>query len=298
MFLAGYFWRCASEPMLTSFQWHFAGRSNFRVSVLFGSGYAGLGPIETRAEPAKDTEVDSSLCNEGRALQLDLKKEELDLAIAKDKTLELDVVQETSETILANLLGFPAGDRVQPIREERLKVQIPESEEAALANAFESNKSLRILESKMQAKVKSYRAEWLPQFDLVTQYSLLAHYNFADSLRKSQPNNGELGVLLKLPLLFGPASKAYASRGEIEITKLMTQMQQTRTRIQTNIHQTYRELRRAESALDVSHKAVEWAQEQLRVLLERYEAGRIPPQRGRGGASARERQVVGIFCQQ
>ena len=216
---------------------------------------------------------------EGRALPLDQKKAELDLAVAKDKHLELEFAQEASEVALASLLGYPPGDRVLPVLEERPKLTLPESEDAALAGAYESSKSLKVLESKMQAKrleVKSYKAEWLPQFDLVAQYALLAHYNYADSFGRFQPNNGQLGVSFKLPLLVGPAAKAYASQGDIEIGKLRIQVQQTRTRIQANVHQSYRDLSRAESARDVSRKAVEWAQEQLRVLLERFEAGRVP----------------------
>ena len=215
----------------------------------------------------------------GRALPLDQKKAELDLAIARDRTMELQFAQEASELALANLLGYPPGDRVEPVREERSKFQLPESEDVALSKAYESSKSLKVLESKIQSKkweVKSHKAEWLPQFDLVAQYSLLAHYNYVDSFRRFQPNNGELGVSLKLPLLVGPASKAYASQAEIEIAKLRVQIEQARTRIQSGVHQAYRDLSRAESARDVSHKAVEWSQEQLRVLLERHEAGRVP----------------------
>ena len=198
---------------------------------------------------------------EGRALPLEQKKAELDLAVATDKHLELDFNQEASELALSNLLGFPPGDRVQPVSEERAQLTLPESEGVALSTAFQSSKTLQVLESKMQAKrleVKSYRAEWLPQFDLVAQYALLAHYNYADSFRRFQPNNGELGVSFKLPLIVGPASKAYATQGELDIAKIRTQVQQTRSKIQTTVHQAYRDLGRAESARDVSHKAVEW----------------------------------------
>ena len=158
------------------------------------------------------------------------------------------------EIAVANLLGYPPGDRVQPTKEDRPPVQLPETEDIALASAYESSKALKLLESKMQSKrleVKSYRSEWIPQFDLVAQYALLAHYNYADSFRRFQPNNGQLGVSFKLPLLVGPAGKAYASQGEIEIAKMRVQVSQSRTRIQTTLHQAYRDLDRAESAREV-----------------------------------------------
>jgi len=216
---------------------------------------------------------------EGRTLPLDQKKAELDLAVSKDKALELQIAKENSELLLASLLGYPPGDRVQTVKEDRPPMAMPETEEAALSAAYESSKQLKVLESKIQSKrleAKSYKAEWLPQFDLVAQYALLAHYNYEDSFRRFQPNNGQLGVSFKLPLLNGPAGRAYASQAELDVAKLGIQVRQTRSKIQTTVHQSYQDLRRAESARDVSRKAVEWAQEQLRVLLERFEAGRVP----------------------
>jgi outer membrane protein len=235
--------------------------------------------VKQAASLEKIVQTIQARLTEGRALPLDQKKAELDLAVAKDRTLDFQITQETTELSLASLLGYPAGDRVQPIVEEHGQLSLPETEDSALSNAYQSSKSLKILESKMQAKrleVKSFKAEWLPQVDLVAQYALLAHYNYADSFKSFQPNNGQLGASLKVPLLVGPAGKAYASQAEIDISKLRIQVQQARSKIQTTVHQAYQDLHRAESAREVSHKAVEWAQEQLRVLLERYEAGRAP----------------------
>ena len=50
------------------------------------------------------------------------------------------------------MLGDTPGDRVQPVSEDRTKLAMPETEEAALANAYQMSKNLRVLESKMQAK--------------------------------------------------------------------------------------------------------------------------------------------------
>ena len=220
-----------------------------------------------------------SRVTEGRSLPLDQKKAELDLAIAKDKTLELQISTDNAELQLATLVGLPPGDRIETVREEQRPMKTPGTEDETLAAAYESSKTLKVLESKMQSKhleARSYKAEWLPQFDLVAQYALLAHYNYADSFRRFQPNNGQLGLSFKLPLLVGPAGRAYASQAELDVAKLRIQVLQTRSKIQKTVHQSYQDLSRAESARDVSKKAVEWAQEQLRVLLERYEAGRTP----------------------
>ena len=66
--------------------------------------------------------------DEGRSLPLDQKKAELNLAVANDKSLELQMAQEASEIAVANLLGYPPGDRVQPTKEDRPPVQLPETE--------------------------------------------------------------------------------------------------------------------------------------------------------------------------
>jgi len=43
VFLARYFWGCASRSISMGLWKHFEKCSNFRIWTLFGSGYAGLG---------------------------------------------------------------------------------------------------------------------------------------------------------------------------------------------------------------------------------------------------------------
>ena len=83
------------------------------------------------------------------------------------------------------VLGYPAADRVQPMREERAAFEIPASEQAATELALQNSKDIRKLESQLQAKgfeVKEAEATRLPVVDLVAQYALFAKTDYRELL--------------------------------------------------------------------------------------------------------------------
>jgi outer membrane protein len=189
--------------------------------------------------------------DEGRALPIENKRLAVDLARARQRYEAATDDLEYARASLAVVLGYPAGDRVQPVDEERAPPEIPATEQAALQQAFENSKELRRLESQLQAKgfeVREYKSAPLPIIDVVAQYALFAKSNYQDFFTHFQRNNGELGVAITIPLLTGTAPKALASQAQLDILHLRTQMNQTRNQIELDTQKSYQDLQKAEAA--------------------------------------------------
>lgn len=215
---------------------------------------------------------------EGRALPLAEKTALYNLAHARQIADGLDDDRATAETALALGLGFPAEDRVRPVEEQRTAPALPQSEEQAIQSALESNKDLRRLESQIVAKQlerRGERAARLPRVDLVAQYGLFAKFNnYEDYFRKFQRNNGQIGVSFQLPLLAGPGVGAEAAQTQTEISHLKIELSNTRNRLSSDLQQSFREVKKAETASEVSRLDLEVAREQLSVTLAQMQEGR------------------------
>jgi outer membrane protein len=183
--------------------------------------------------------------SEGRELEIQSRRAELDLAKARQRIEVLESDQEVAERTLAVVLGYGADDRVRARSEDRLPLSdLPESAEGAAEQAMANSKELRLLESRMQAKsleIRGYRAARLPQIGLVAQYNLLARQNFQDffPIENFRRNNTQLGMFFVLPILLGPGPKAQASQGEAELTKLQAEANQVRGRIGLDTRRSY-----------------------------------------------------------
>jgi outer membrane protein len=218
---------------------------------------------------------------EGRALPLESNRIAVDLARAKQRLEALTGDIEYAEATLAVVLGYPAGDRVQPAEEDRPALEIPESEQAARALALENSKEIRRLESQLQAKgfeLNEYQSSPRPIIDVVAQYSLFEKGNYQAFFAHVQRNNGELGVSIQIPILVGSAVKGLAGQAQADIMQLRTQMNQTRNRIELDTQKSYLELRKADSARDVAKLDLDYAREQVSLLLAQLGEGRTTGQ--------------------
>lgn len=215
---------------------------------------------------------------EGRELPLEARKAELNLARTRQRIEALEGDQEIAERSLAMVLGMSAEDRVRATGEPHRFPAPPESEDDAVEAALRSSKEMRRLESAMQAKgleVRAHRAERLPRLDLVAQYGLFARFNnYEDFFRKFQRNNGQLGVSIQVPLLPGPGVGARVAQSEIDLTRLRTELQSTRNRIELDTRRSLKAVRQAQTARQVAKLDLDVAREQLSVLLARMEEGR------------------------
>lgn len=218
---------------------------------------------------------------EGRELPIENKRVAVDLGRANQRLLSLSDDLDYAEASLAVVLGYPAADRIQPVEEERPALEVPASEQAATELALQNSKDIRKIESQLQAKgfeVKEAQAVRLPVIDLVAQYELLAKTNYQNFFTRFQRNNGELGVSIQVPLLIGSASKGMAAQSQTDILELRTQMNQLRNRIQLDTEKSYNELQKAMSTQEVARLDLDYAREQVSVLLAQLGEGRATQQ--------------------
>ncbi|HEV2472842.1 MAG TPA: TolC family protein [Chthonomonadales bacterium] len=219
---------------------------------------------------------------EGREIPLESKRLAVDLARARQRSEAVEEDLDYSRAALAVVLGYPAGDRVQTADQEQPALQVPESEAVARQLALENNRDLRKLESQLQAKgleVKEYGAGRLPTVDLVAQYALFATSQYQAFFNRVQRNNTELGAAITIPIVTGTAGKALRAQAMTDVEELRTQMNQTRNRIQLETQRSYQEMQKAARAREVARLDLDYAREQVSVLLAQLEEGRTTQQK-------------------
>ncbi len=200
---------------------------------------------------------------------------------AKHRVTVLDGQLSKAERSLAAVLGMNPGDRVHAADDEVPSLQVPVSEEQAIANALSNSPELRKLSSDLAAKaleLKSYKAYRLPKVDLVAQYSLLSKFdNYTEYFQRFQYNNAELGASFSIPLLSGHSAKAYIASSEIDADKIRAQVAQTRTRIQNDIEDAFADFRVADEGRQVALEYLNVTRDSTTQDLARLREGQVLP---------------------
>lgn len=215
---------------------------------------------------------------EGYELPIEIRRAELDIARARQRVELCDSDLLYAESSLATVLGFGPGDRVRAMAEERLRVELPDSEEAAVEIALDDSTEIRRLESSLLAngfRVKAEKAARLPRLSLVAQYGLFARFNnYEDFFRRFQRHNGQIGISFEVPLYAGPAASAKAAQATADARRLRVELDSARSQVALDVRKGYREVKQAETAGEVTRLDLELARENLGVLLARMEEGR------------------------
>jgi len=240
-----------------------------------------LGALARKAVESRQTVLDTvhAQVAEGRALPLAEKQAALAVARAAQTADDLDDEQAAAEISLAMALGFPAQDRVHPDQEDRALPSLPPSTELAIQTALDSNTALRQLQSQLVSKElerRSEKAARLPRVDLVAQYGMLARFNnYAQFFQKFQRNNGQIGVSFQLPV-FSAGVDAQVSQTDADLNHLRIEMSSARNRITADILQSFRDVKKAETAANVARLDLEVARAELDVTLAQMQEGRVP----------------------
>ena len=230
----------------------------------------------------KVSEAMSAAVNEGSELPLELKRAKVNLAVSQERLSSSQLDLDYYEMMLAVALGFPATDRVKTVDSDLSATPTPPTEEDAADMALRNNRQLRQMRSQVLAKqlqVRSFRAAFLPQVNLVAQYSLFAKYNYSDYFQHFQRNNYQVGASITIPVLVGSASKGLAEQNNTDLQKIRIQMDQTRNRIISDTRRSYEQWKKAENIRDLSRLQLDLAREELTVLLAKQGEGQVPMSR-------------------
>jgi outer membrane protein TolC len=230
----------------------------------------------------KVSEAMSAAVNEGSELPLELKRAKVNLAVSQERFSSSQLDLDYYEMMLAVALGFPATDRVKTVDSDLSATPTPPTEEDAADMALRNNRQLRQMRSQVLAKqlqVRSFRAAFLPQVNLVAQYSLFAKYNYSDYFQHFQRNNYQVGASITIPVLVGSASRGLAEQNNTDLQKIRIQMDQTRNRIISDTRRSYEQWKKAENIRDLSRLQLDLAREELTVLLAKQGEGQVPMSR-------------------
>lgn len=227
----------------------------------------------------KVIESTTAAVNEGSELPVELKRAQVNLAVSQQRLGSDSLDKDYYETMLAVVLGYPASDRVKPVTSSTFAADVPASEQEAADMAIRNNHELRQMQSNVLAKeldLRSYKAQHLPQVDLVAQYALFARYNYINYFQKFQRNNFQLGASVTIPILIGSQFKGLAQQAQTDLLKLRIQMDQVRNRILTDTRRSYQQWRKAESIRNLARMQLDLSREDLTVLLAKNSEGRVP----------------------
>jgi len=216
---------------------------------------------------------------EGKELPIENSRANVNILKAKQRLASLLDDLDMAQRQLAVALGRSPEDRVRAADTDRTAPVTPVSEASALETALSSNKDIRKLESAMLAKgleLKADHAARYPRVDLIAQYALFASYNhYEQYFRQFQPNNGEIGVSIQLPILPGPGVNAQAAIAEEDIAHLRIEKNQLQSRIALDIHRAYLDVEKAKTARELAQAELQLARDQLSIVLAQAGEGRV-----------------------
>lgn len=229
-----------------------------------------------RASAARILDVVRARAGEGLELPVEVTRAELLVARIEQRLLGLESREEQLESRLRNLMGLPAGERIEVAR-EALPVGAARPVGELVTLALAASPELRQAEHERRAREHKLRGErggrW-PSLDMVGQYAVLTRFNNYDEFfNRFERHNVTVGVRIRIPI-FSAQTRAAVRLAESELAagELETRLQ--REQIELEVRRLARRVRELDAAQTVARLELRLAQENLRVLQAQYDEGR------------------------
>lgn len=221
----------------------------------------------------------AALVDEGRRIPLELRQTQLETARIEHELNTQRAQTEVLEATLRYQLALGADRRLAPKPTERANaLALPADLDSARERARQNNPEAKRLAAALRSKGFEIQAEngaRYPRIDLVAQYSLLGRFNnFEDFFNKFQRHNGQIGLSMQIPVFTGKMVSSRVGKAEVEARQLRVREAATRSAAELEAGRLFSEVKQAESALKLGRAELDYARENLSVVLARQDEGR------------------------
>ncbi len=226
------------------------------------------------------TKVVQARTEEGREIPLAVTRTRLDSARARGRLQSWQTEYSLLEAELRTSLSLGIDQHLQPhLSDSTGSREVPLAKNEVRTRAGEDHPELAAISARIDAQryqVKAALAGRLPKLDLVGQYALLARFNNYDAYFQSfQHHNWQAGIALQIPLFTGRGVAERVARARLEERKLELQQQSKRSDLELAGFRAYQALQEVNRGSDLSKLELEYARQNLDVILVQFEEGRI-----------------------
>ena len=218
----------------------------------------------------------------GVDIPAELTKAKLSTARNRQRVVALEGQAIVLQSTLKALLSLPEDRQIQTVADSfpaTEETTDSAAEQRAIARALENSPELKRLNEELaakEAKAKSARAEKYPQADLVAQYALVGKFNnYEDFYRRFERHNMQLGLAVKIPIFDRARIGALVGQADSEVLEARNNLDAARRNLTVEIRRLFQGTRNAEAAREVGRLELELARENTRVLLAKFEEGRV-----------------------
>ena len=234
--------------------------------------------VQHRARDAarRIQEINSNRVSEGRELPIELVRAELSVARANQGIIQLEGREDPLAAELCSLIGRRS-DQPLELLPEALAPQ-PEQPTAdlvalALANSVELHQVDRERRARIE-RLEGARGGYWPSLDVISEYSILSRVNNYDEFfRKFQRHNVIAGVQARWSIFNAETSSAVSvAQNELRVEEI--ELTRKREEIEQTVRREAQRARELRATREVAGLELKLAQENLRILQERYQADR------------------------
>lgn len=225
-------------------------------------------------------ELTSARVEEGIEVPLALSRARLDTARARERLASSESQSALLEADLKSKLGFTQEVRVRPEPGgDDPSVSLADIATRAVSRPLDEHPEIAALGARIrsaQHRAAAARSERLPRLDVVGQYSMLARFNnYEDYFRRFERHNWHAGFAFEIPVFTGRGTAERMARAKLEERELALRQEARRAAVQVEGLRAEAALHQAGRLAELSKRELDFARENLSVLLAQFDEGRI-----------------------